>query len=277
VLPQDIHDNYHYLLDLRRNECPGAVFEQRNMVRLDNYEIGLSDPGDEPWPLILHVSLTDYFDMMVTNRSLDTRLPGSGSLLRDTYALDPVDFTGSRLANPLAVNLSIVTKKDSKIYVAKRGSKVATNPNGFGPAVSGTANPLFDLDGSRKYDPFLTALRESYEEVTQPYRPNRSDITIFGLARTATYYFPFLFGELRLDISEDDLRSFVPQDIWDTRGLIGIPFTVDHVIAFVEELYQIMVQTRDNRIATTIFSLYESLIYQYPDRRMEIMAMLSKA
>ncbi len=276
VLPQEIHRNYHYLLALRKEESAGAVFEQRNMIRLDDYEVKLSDPNDEPWPLILHVCLTDYYEMMVTNRSLETTLPESNLSLRSMYATDPTDFRTSKLANPLAVNLSLVTSKDSKIYIASRGSKVATNPSGFGPAISGTANPLFDMDNPRNYSAFLTAQRESYEEVTEPYKPRFSEITFFGLARTLTYYFPFLFGELRLDIDEAGLHSYLPQDNWDTRRLVSIPFTVDAVLGYIKRLYRRMREFDEPRLGTTIFSLFESLIYQFPNQRHDIIRSLSK-
>jgi len=275
VLPQDIHDHYHELLRARREESPGTVFEQRNMIRLDDYEIGLSDPDDRPYPLILHVSLTDYYDMMVTNRSLDTKVKGGRMSLRDVYAGDPLDFATSELSNPLAVNLALVTNKDMKIYVALRGKKVATNPGGYGPAVSGTANPAFDIDFQRNYNPFLTAQRESYEEITSPYRPALSEITFFGLARTLRYYFPFLFGEIRLSMTESDIASFTPQDNWDTRRLVSIPFTVEGVIDYIKQIYRYMKENDDDSPGTTVFSLYQSLIYQYPDQREKINDMLT--
>jgi hypothetical protein len=263
--PEDILENFNWLLRQRREESGEAVFRQRNMVRLDDYEMGLSEPYDEPYPLKLHVSLTDFETMMVTNRSLGTKLPGSTLILRDIYAKDPTDFASSELANPLATNLSLVTVKDRKIYVARRGSKVATNAGNFGPAVSGTANPLFDFETPGKYNPFLTAQREAFEEITQPYKPQFSEIVFFGLARTLTFYFPFLFGELRLIASEDDIRFSVPQDNWDIAGLIGIPFNIDTVASFIKKLYRYMVENQDFYTATTIFSLYQSLIYEYPD------------
>jgi transcriptional regulator with XRE-family HTH domain len=268
IPPDEILQNYYELLKLRRAEAKGAAFEQRGMVRLDDYAIGLSEPYDEPYPLKLEVSLTDYYTMMVTNRSLNTRLPQSPFTLRDIYAKDPLEFATSELANPLAVNLSLVTTKDWKIYVARRGNKVATNPGGFGPAVSGTGNPLLDLTSPEepKYNPFLTAQRESFEEVTGPYKPVFSEITFFGLARTLAFYFPFLFGELRLDMSEKEVRSLTPQDNWDAFRLISIPFTIGDVTSFIKRNYRYMVENQDFARGTTLFSLYQSLIYQYPEK-----------
>jgi transcriptional regulator with XRE-family HTH domain len=275
-LPQDIMDHYHELLNIRMAEAAGSVFEQRNMLRLDDYEIGLSDPEDRPNRLTLHVSLTDYYEMMVTNKSLNTIVSGGKGKLREFYAGDPMDFSASILANPLAVNLSLVTTKDTKIYFARRGKKVATNSGGYGPAVSGTANHTFDFDTNKNYEPFLTAQRESIEEITEPYKPNFSEITFFGLARTMTYYFPFLFGELRLDLTEEDIKSFTPQDNWDIRQLTSIPFTIKDVTDQIKQIYRYMVESSDNGPGTTIFSLYQSLIYQYPDQRDEIIRRMSQ-
>ncbi len=276
-MPGEIVDRYRELLAIRREERKGATFENRNMVRLDDYEIGLSDPEDDPYPLTLHVSLTDFETMMVTNRSIYTELSGLGGTVRDFFAGDPTDFRSSPLANPLAVNLSLVTEVDRKIYIGLRGNKVATNPGNLGVAVSGSANPFLDFVTPGDYSPFLTAQREAYEEVTQPYKPELSEITFFGLARTLGYYFPFLFGEIRLNMTEEKLRMATPRDNWDTVGLISIPFTVDDLGLYIRDRCREMRQRGNSFLDTLIFGLYQSLIYEYPERRVDINRIVSGA
>jgi hypothetical protein len=57
----------------------------------------------------------------------------------------------------------------------------------------------------------------------------RQGSTFFGLARTYKARFPFLFGVLRLPITASQLLSKVPPWSWESRGLIGMPFTIDAV------------------------------------------------
>jgi hypothetical protein len=108
------------------------------------------------------VGLTDYFTMRVTNSSMDERL-ADGERIERRYAGALDDLAGSQLANPLATNLSIVTA-DRMIFVSQRSLRVACNPVGYRPAVSGTRSPLLDCDADGRNNPFSTAQREAFEE-----------------------------------------------------------------------------------------------------------------
>lgn len=257
----------------RRN----AVFENRPMVRLDDYRPGLSLVHDRPWPLHLSVSLTEFFHAQLTNGSIDDLLPGAVSL-RTAYAGAPDDLLNSRLANPLCTNLSLVTS-DGFIYVAQRSTKVATSPGGWAPAVSGTGNPILDVitPSLADYSPFQQALRESYEEAAAPYSPELSEITFFGLARTLQYYYPFLFGELRIKLTSRELESQLPGDNWETRGLVAIPFTVQAVTDWIALEYGKLLRREipGGGVYTAIFSLLQSLAYEYPKDWQEVIQRLT--
>jgi hypothetical protein len=86
------------------------------------------------------------------------------------------------------------------------------------------------------YSPFRTAQRGAFEEATGPLLPGMSWITVFGLARTFKARFPFLFGELRLPITVSQLLSQVPPQSWESRGLIGMPFTIDAVTQWIVQV-----------------------------------------
>lgn len=194
-LPKDVQKVYPAFLEKRRAiaKARGATFEQREHVRLDDYEIKLRFPDDAPWPLQLIVSRTDYYMIQATNYSLDELLPG-GSTLREKYARDPGDLRNSILANPLAVNLSIVTS-DGYVCLAIRGRKTAVTPGGYAPAISGTGNPNLDIDEKGIYSPFLTAVREASEEALAT-KPLLEEVTFFGLARTLKYQLLFCLARL---------------------------------------------------------------------------------
>jgi hypothetical protein len=278
VLPKDVQEAYPSFLEKRRKEAlqRGAVFEQRDHVRLDDYEIRLGGVEDAPSQLKLIVSITDYYTIQATNYSIDETLPG-GSTIRQKYATDPSDLKNSVLGNPLAVNLSVVTA-DKQIYISLRSKKTAVTAAGFAPAVSGTGNPFTDCDEQGVYSPFLTAQREASEEIIG-YRPELGEITFFGLARTLKYQLPFLFGEVRLSrVSSKELESSFPRDIWETAGLYALPLEIDTIVAFIKQVYREMEEKSIINSATyaALFSLLQSLRYEYPASWKKIVEELSR-
>jgi hypothetical protein len=279
-LPKDVQKVYPDYLEKRRAiaKARGATFEQREHVRLDDYEISLRYPDDAPWPLRLIVSRTDYYMIQATNYSLDELLPG-GSTLREKYARDPGDLRNSILANPLAVNLSIVTV-DHQVCLAIRGRKTAVTPGGYAPAVSGTGNPELDLDAEGNYSPFLTAVREASEEVLGlSNRPSIEEVTFFGLARTLKYQLPFIFGEIRLRaLTAAQLKAQLPRDQWETEGIICIPLDPEAIIDFVRQVYRDMeaYQIVGSATYAALFSILQSLRYEYPNDWNAIVAELSE-
>jgi len=164
-IPKDLAKAQAGFLEKRQSaaDARGAVFVNRPQTRLDEYEFGLRPPDDDPWPLLLRVSTTDFFETQATNTSLDELLPG-GKTLREKYAEDVSNIGSSVLANPLAVNLSVVTS-DHRILLSIRSRKTALNPGGYSPAVSETGHPHLDCLKDGTYSPFLTAKRGVKEEI----------------------------------------------------------------------------------------------------------------
>ena len=267
TLPPDMMEISAMLVEERRSAAiaRGAVFVNRDHVRLDDYTFGLKGLHDELWPLKLLVSMTDYHTIQATNYGIDEVLPG-GETIREKYAEDPGDLRNSVLGNPIATNLSVVTA-DKRIFIAVRGQKTATTPSGFAPAVSGTGNPHLDRDNNRQYNPFLTAQRETAEEITGS-PPKLDEIRFFGLARTLKYQLPFLFGEVRLTTTtSEQLKSSVPRDSWEAEKVVSLPLEPDAILRFVWEVYK---ETDEKSIVNSatyaaLFSLLQSLLYEYPD------------
>ena len=185
-------------------------------------------------PLRLRLGWTEYFHTVATNMNTDARLP-DGLTIGQKYQSALDDLTGSRLSNPIAVNLSVVTR-DGFIYAAHRSRHVAWNTPtatrpAYQPAVSGDGQAE-DVDEAGSYDPFHTAIREAVEEATGLHRPRPEDVTFFGLARTFKMRFPFLFGELRVRLTAAELESQRPTMGWEGK-LFGLPFTVAAVTDWV--------------------------------------------
>jgi hypothetical protein len=272
LLPAEIAAMKSVWLERHRAEAAkrNAIFVNNPMIRLNQFAWDQQGPTEVIARLRLDVSRTDYFDMQVTNSSMDEVLP-DGERLERRFGGAIDDLAESQLANPLATNLSIVTA-DGMIFVSQRSMRVAWNPGGYGPAVSGTGNPLLDCRSDGSYDAFLTARREAFEEATSPLTPEPSQITFFGLARTFKARFPFLFGELRLPVTSSQLLSQVPTQSWESRGLIAIPFTIDAVTEWIVARYRDQIGQRglSAAVGTTFFSLLQSLLYEYPDRWQQV-------
>ncbi len=102
-------------------------------------------------------------------------------------------------------------------------------------------------------------------------------ITFFGLARTFKARFPFLFGKLRLPITASQLLSQVPSQSWESRGLIGMPFTIDAVTQWIVQRYRDQIGQRglSAAVGTTFFSLLQSLLYEDPDEWLGVVEVLT--
>lgn len=118
----------------------------------------------------------------------DERLPDGLTIGQKFYAARIDTLHDSRLSNPIAVNLSVITS-DNYIFIGQRSHKVQTLPGGYQPAVSGDGQRE-DVDENGLYDPFRTALRESIGECigTLTPAPTVDDVDFFGLGRWMKTY-----------------------------------------------------------------------------------------
>ena len=277
VVPDEVHEVTEDWLTqrVRSSREKGIPFENRDQPRIMSAGSGFTDEAtEELHPLKITVGRTKYFEMQITNACINFFLPDRQTI-REKYAGSPDDFTESALANPLAINLSVVTS-DGQIFVAQRGKYVGVNkvldPNDRNrvPAVSGTGHPDVDAGENGVFCPFVAGKREAEEEVFGTVDLALSDIVFFGLARTTGYFFPFLFGEIRTELTASEFKSQPSKHVNDVVGRWGRPFTVESVTDWIIELSKLSGLSH-----TAIFSLYQSLIYEYPDRIGDINKRLS--
>jgi serine/threonine protein kinase len=254
-----------------------APFENRRQPRVVNVGAGLTEGREERlYPLKLRLGVTDYFNTQCTNFAINLLLP-NGQSIGEVYGGDHNEFESSGLANPLATNFSVVTCGDPQKYIftTQRGKMVGGNPEfdpwNRVPAISGTGHPLYDQDPETKvFCPFQAGLREATEENLGDYALSPEEIVFFGFARTGLMMFPFLFGEIRLrNLTASQFRSeriIHRNDVFDKEGR---PFTIEDVTEWIRELYLRFDKDGKNVSRpshTGIFSLYQSLIYEYPDQ-----------
>jgi hypothetical protein len=276
VPPDDVAAFAADYLPKREAECRAQekVFVNNRQVRLVSASWGSSNSagGLDNRPLRLTLGWTWYFHTAVTNMKTDERLD-DGHTIRQKYAAPIDNLADCRLSNPIATNLSIITS-DGFIFYGQRSSKVQTMPGGFQPAVSGDGQPE-DLDTNGVYDPFRTACREANEEATgDVFPPIPKDVTFFGLGRWMKTRFPFLFGEIRTKLTAKQLESQAPTNLWEGIRL-KMPFTVEAVTQWVADRYRDQYQGRAKAaVSSPIFSLLQSLRYEYPTRWLHVIERL---
>ena len=245
-------------------------------VRLVDYGYGSPNEtgGISHKPLRLKLGWTNYYCTRLTNGDRKYWLPESQQSIAQKYGRDLENLADSGLSNPIAANMSVVTS-DNRIYLSTRSMKVSWNPGQLQPAVSGDGQPEDINEDSGVYDPFITAIREAQEECVGNLPIDRNAVTFFGLARTMGTQFPFLFGEIRLPITSKQLDSYKPLSPFEGQPF-AIDFTVEAVCDWVRKHH---LDHHDGRrggvIGTTLFSLLQSLHYQFPDRWPEVIDRLS--
>jgi len=252
-------------------DATGKLFVNNPQVRLFDVAWGRASAtgGITSKPLRLTLGWTQYFFTRLTNQSRDYVLP-CGNSIAMKYGRELDDLLGSGLSNPIATNMTVVTN-DNMIYLSTRGKKVAWNAGEFQPAVSGDGQPE-DLDENGTYDPFRTAIREAQEECIGRYRPSVDEVTFFGLARTMGTQFPFLFGEIRVNKSSTEIGPPLNPE----GHPFPIPFTIDAVCDWVRKYHRDHFEgRRGGVIGTTLFSLLQSLHYQFPHRWSDVVRRLT--
>jgi hypothetical protein len=270
-LPPDIAVDAESRLEAIKVTLRNKIFVNNPQVRLCDFLSGGANGtgGLTELPLRLELGWTEYFHTRLTNQERGYRLP-NGQSIELKYGRDLDDLGESQLSNPIATNMSVVTS-DRKIFLSTRGKKVAWNPGEFQPAVSGDGQPE-DLDEGGTYDPFRTAMREAREECIGSYPVTPDQVTFFGLARTRGTQFPFLFGEIRLPIASTDLPP--PLNPFEGKPF-AIDFTIDGVCDWVRKFHLDHYHgRRGGVIGTTLFSLLQSLHYEYPDHWPEVVQRL---
>jgi len=286
IVPEDLADSTEDWLRWKEKDARrrGIPFENRDQPRLVRAGTGLTDEAHEQlYPLVLETAVTKYYDTQVTNFAIHQFLRDRRTI-REAYAGEHNDLEASRLANPLAINLSVVTS-DGYIFTTRRGKLVGGNAefndNHRVPAVSGTGHPVIDARPDGQFDVWNAGIREAREEVMGDHDLKPEEVTFFGLASTGVTMFPFLFGEIRYPGTRMDYLSETVDSRNDVYAKEGRPFTIAAVTEWIKELYHLYSPAPARRLLsgpshTGIFSLYQSLIYEYPTQIAEIRKLLSE-
>jgi hypothetical protein len=184
------------------------------VARLDDWSLNKNYASRT---LRLDFSETSYYYFAAMNLGLDEPVRTMDSdkscqiTLRNLIRETPDDLKGSRLPNPLSVNMSVILMSPSsksgyksdpthKIVLSKRGrSRTLEAQGALSSLIGGTISiGEGDLDDSGNPDIFKAVLREAKEELSldlyDEFKNNK--IAFFGLGRNISNLKPELYGEV---------------------------------------------------------------------------------
>jgi hypothetical protein len=197
-----------------RSEAEGFEFFDDKVARLDDWSL---DKKDDARTLRLDFSETSYYHFAAMNLGLDEPVTTIGSnkssqfTLRRLLGERPNDLKGSKLPNPLSVNMSVVLKSPSsksgyksnqtqKIVLSKRGrSRTLEAQETLSCLIGGTISiGEGDMDASGNPDLFKAVIREAKEELSLDLYDEfkNNNIVFFGLGRNMSNLKPELYGEV---------------------------------------------------------------------------------
>ncbi len=200
----------------------GFEFFNDKVARLDDWSFD-KKKNDEDVMLKLHFSATSYYYFAAMNLGLDEPVTSTDKngrnyydkrsqfTLRDLLGERPNDLKGSKLPNPLSVNISVVLVLSSlesghepnlkqKIILSKRSKSHTLEAQGTLSCLIGGTVSIGEgnIDAAGNPDPFKTVIREAKEELSLDLGDefNSNNIVFFGLGRNMTNLKPELYGEV---------------------------------------------------------------------------------
>ena len=137
-LPTQIDKNYDEIL--KSSHKVSNIYNQIN-IRLSDFHF-----NKEKNLIELSTERTMYFDLLVTNRAMDT-IWNNDMTVRNLYEPGPFlhSLKESRLANHIGYN-GIIETSDGMIAIVHRGSRVSTDKNQYKFSVSGSLKTRYVLD-----------------------------------------------------------------------------------------------------------------------------------
>jgi 8-oxo-dGTP pyrophosphatase MutT (NUDIX family) len=236
-LPEEFGTKYREIVEAKKKELGAKFYNAINYrLRWCNVNTVFNFSPTERHRLSLEFQLCEYFEFMASNQQLR-----SGGIPPEAYLTDPCDLEGSKLANPLAVLLSVHLVKENKIMLARRGEGLHEYPGTYHVAVAGSmchGRPKRGKpDKSDKWDyrlrkrqiipsPVKAAYREAEEE-TGLEKTHISGLYFWGLGRDLTNGKPELLGTIETTLTERQILNVAQtrHDIFDTKELVFEEFT----------------------------------------------------
>lgn len=192
--PKALKDAIPYLLDIYFAKYPGGT-SNNYLARLSDIDQAGETQHDGRGKVTLKFEQTNYNTFLATNRSLDHAVIPSGGLvarfrtnetLRQAYVRFPYDLSKSILANPLGVNVLVISRNlnqtpQNQVLVKKRSKKVALYRGFYQGSAAGFVNSEAHCDEKGRPNVFATAVDEAKQEVADMLVLDPSAFKLIGI------------------------------------------------------------------------------------------------
>jgi len=217
------------------------VFFDGSLVRLKEYSL-----NDEIHKLYLELQRTSFFTFSATNKSLDN--PEVRRMINERGA----SYTNldDGLANPIGVNIVLISKPDNAIILTKRSGKLSQYPELYGiPAgfmsaekdrkyfkeqdapVTGSEFGPITYTEKFVYNPFLTAKREVTEEAANNITIDSIKMMGNGKAVDDRHNEFQMIAETPSTVEK--ILSAPKSSKWETEKLFGVPFNPKNAMEYL--------------------------------------------
>ncbi len=234
-LPPDLQKmRKNYELKIEKQKAQGVLGRayNSNMYKLLEFDAGHRDMIDfEEVPgLILKFSKTDYFSQMVTDINV-------GNPIREKYRAKAAPITEipvPEFSTILGVNLNVITK-DNYLVITERSKSAKVAGDKFHTSVGENLLRPGDRGISNAPDPFLAVIRGAKEELGLNLNKENIIFTAFTVIPDFCQY--SLIATLRIQETRAQVERIwhrvVPQDKWESRGLLFYQHHPDVIAQFV--------------------------------------------
>lgn len=228
-LREEVETRVSRLIELSKKE--GFMFFDDTLARLDAFSI------DENGKMYLNFSKTTYFHFAALNKGFNEPISGEkNTLLRSLLEEKPLKLETSKLPNPLGVIVSLVLEPEMKIVLIKRSTLNFESSGMMSTPIGGSLSlGSGDINDSGVPGPFETIIREAKEETGLDI--NEEQISFFGLGRDLLTLKPELLGEVRINMTEKELRQKwlkKPIDWWETEERFFVDISTDKLIPYLK-------------------------------------------
>ena len=253
------------LKNLTRTELP----------RLTEWEQEGETAENKRGPLRLSFTMTTFDTYLTTNRSLDHEvIPESGPLsrfsrnqsIRQAFVRFPYYLETSVLSNPLAVIVVVISRnlnQDPKdqVIIRLRSKQVASYRNRYQVSAAGYTS-LAHRDDSHMPNPFVTAVCEAREEISDGLQLSPSDFRLIGLSISWEDMLPCAYGYIETGLSVEDLFGDFRRDTFE-GWLEAIPFEPRTVLTHIAQ---------HKWTPESVLAMCATLLAYFPRERVEAIA-----
>jgi len=229
--------------------------------------IGLRTEKERP---ILVTAPGSWFPYNFINFNLDEPLLEGGKSIREVYKPDVRNLEGI-LENNIGVSTTLISEPDWSLMYVERSKEMRQYPKLLGTPAAGFIKRPDDMVAG-KPNPFKTIKRETGEE--RGIDIEFEDFKLFTVGRGLDDFHGELFGEVRFDMTVDEIKNTPAADRWEQKGPIkSVPFEPREVLNLLKGYTEPLAENDPGSwVPAHAVNVAQSLIKEYGFERVEKIA-----